>query len=167
MTDPADTADTADTIEPAAPANPGPAPAALDARINLVGLSREELEATVTGLGLPKFRARQIWHWIYHRGARGFDEMTTLAKGLRGELAEKCVLSRPSIISEQLSEDKTRKWLMNVPGGGAVETVFIPEEDRGALCLVAARGGASTVNTIQYVSPTMARARATTTRRFM
>ena len=138
--------ETAESIDIAAPANPGPAsaPVLADARINLVGQSREELEATVTGLGLPKFRARQIWHWIYHRGAKGFDEMTTLAKGLRGELAESCVITRPVIVSEQLSEDKTRKWLMTVPGGGAVETVFIPEEDRGALCMSSQVGCALT-----------------------
>ena len=115
-----------------------------DTRINLVGLSREELEAVMGDLGHPKFRARQIWHWMYHRGAKSFDEMTTLAKAMRPELAKSCVITRPTIVSEQLSEDRTRKWLMNVPGGGAVETVFIPEEDRGALCLSSQVGCALT-----------------------
>ncbi len=115
-----------------------------DTRINLVGLSREELESAVTEFGLPKFRARQIWHWIYHRGATEFAQMTTLAKGLREILAERCVIVRPRTISEQLSEDRTRKWLLAVPGGGAVETVFIPEEDRGALCISSQVGCALT-----------------------
>ena len=127
-------------IAAAPPARPGPK----DTRINLVGLSRAALEAVLADLGQPAFRARQIWHWIYHRGATSFDEMTTLAKGLRPELAKSCVIARPTIASEQLSGDGTRKWLMNVPGGGAVETVFIPEEDRGALCISSQVGCALT-----------------------
>ncbi|MBK20331.1 MAG: 23S rRNA (adenine(2503)-C(2))-methyltransferase RlmN [Rhodospirillaceae bacterium] len=103
--------------------------------VNLVGLSREELIETVTGFGLPKFRAGQIWHWIYHRGAKSFDEMTTLSKSVRAELAKICVIGRPDIVEEQLSQDKTRKWLLGVAGGGEVETVYIPETDRGALCI--------------------------------
>ena len=91
-----------------------------------------------------RFRARQIWHWIYHRGATSFEEMTTLAKPVRIRLAEICVLSRPLVINEQLSEDRTRKWLLRVPGGGDVETVYIPEEDRGALCISSQVGCALT-----------------------
>ena len=104
-------------------------------KINLIGLSRSELEAVVLSLGLEKFRTKQIWHWIYHRGAQDFDEMTSLGKGTRAELKANCELIRPKVVREQLSEDATRKWLLNPPGGGEIETVFIPEEDRGALCI--------------------------------
>ncbi len=104
-------------------------------RVNLIGLSRVELEKTVVSLGLEKFRAKQIWHWIYHRGVHDFERMTTLAKSVRAELSKKCAIIRPAIIREQLSRDRTRKWLLKPPGGGEVETVFIPEEDRGALCI--------------------------------
>ena len=115
-----------------------------DERVNLIGLSRAELDAVITGFGLPSFRARQIWHWIYHRGATSFEEMTTLAKPVRTQLAEICVLIRPSVVNEQLSEDRTRKWLLRVPGGGDVETVYIPEDDRGALCISSQVGCALT-----------------------
>ena len=70
--------------------------------------------------------------------------MTTLAKPVRSQLAERCVLTRPSVVNEQLSEDRTRKWLLRVPGGGDVETVYIPEEDRGALCISSQVGCALT-----------------------
>ena len=122
----------------------GPLTAADDGRVNLIGLSRAELEAVITGFGLPGFRARQIWHWIYHRGATSFEDMTTLAKPVRTQLAEIRVLARPSVVNEQLSEDRTRKWLLRVPGGGDVETVYIPEEDRGALCMSSQVGCALT-----------------------
>jgi len=113
-------------------------------RVNLIGLSRAELEAVITGFGLPAFRARQIWHWIYHRGATSFEQMTTLAKPARSQLAALCALTRPSVVNEQLSQDRTRKWLLRVPGGGEVETVYIPEEDRGALCISSQVGCALT-----------------------
>ena len=113
-------------------------------RLNLVGLSRDQLAAAFAEFGLPAFRARQVWHWIYHRGARGFDKMTTLAKPLRAELAERCIIARPKIVREEVSEDATRKWLLAVPGGGEVECVYIPEEDRGALCISSQVGCALT-----------------------
>ncbi len=105
------------------------------APVNLVGLSREELSALFADFGLPAFRARQVWHWIYHRGATTFDRMTTLAKPLRAELAARCAIERPGVATEQLSSDGTRKWLLRPPGGGEVECVYIPEQDRGALCV--------------------------------
>ena len=105
------------------------------APVNLVGLSRDELSALFAKFGLPGFRARQVWHWIYHRGATGFDRMTTLAKPLRAELAARCVIERPAVTTEQVSSDGTRKWLLRPPGGGEVECVYIPEKDRGALCV--------------------------------
>ena len=115
-----------------------------DGQVNLIGLSRAELEAVIVGFGLPAFRARQIWHWIYHRGATAFEEMTTLAKPVRAQLAEICSLTRPTVVNEQLSGDRTRKWLLRVPGGGDVETVYIPEDDRGALCISSQVGCALT-----------------------
>jgi 23S rRNA (adenine2503-C2)-methyltransferase len=113
-------------------------------RTDLVGLSREELAACLAGFGMPAFRARQVWHWLYHRGARDFEEMTTLARPARALLAEHCVIARPEVVSEQLSADGTRKWLLRAPGGGEIECVYIPEEDRGALCMSSQVGCALT-----------------------
>ncbi|HEY0838364.1 MAG TPA: 23S rRNA (adenine(2503)-C(2))-methyltransferase RlmN [Azospirillum sp.] len=106
-----------------------------DGRKNLVGLSREELEAEVVAHGLEKFRARQLWHWIYHRGATDFAVMTTLAKPVREKLAEVFVVQRPTVSRDQKSADGTRKWLLRMPDGQEVESVHIPEEDRGTLCV--------------------------------
>jgi len=112
-----------------------PPVASADGRTNLVGLDRTELEAVVTALDQPKFRARQLWHWIYHRGATEFDAMTTLAKELRAKLAEHHVVARPVVTVDRQSIDGTRKWLLKFPDGQEVECVHIPEEDRGALCV--------------------------------
>lgn len=106
-----------------------------DERINLVGLSRDALEHQLTAIGEPSFRARQIWHWIYHRGARDFDGMTTLAKPLRSRLAERFTIARPEVSREQISDDGSRKWLLRFEDGSEAETVFIPEDDRGAVCV--------------------------------
>jgi 23S rRNA (adenine2503-C2)-methyltransferase len=102
---------------------------------DLVGLSRAELSRVLAELGLPDFRAKQIWHWIYHRGATSFEHMTTLAKPLRRDLAERFTIGRAAIAEAQLSEDGTRKWLLSFGDGKQAETVFIPERDRGALCI--------------------------------
>jgi 23S rRNA (adenine2503-C2)-methyltransferase len=102
---------------------------------NLVGLSHEELAAVLAERGAPAFRARQLWHWIYHRGATDFALMTTLAKSFRAELAEGFVVSRPQVTSEQAALDGTRKWLLRFPDGQEVESVHIPEDDRGTLCV--------------------------------
>ncbi len=106
-----------------------------DARASLIGLSREELTAELAAIGEPAFRARQLWHWIYHRGVRDFASMTTLAKGLRERLAERYSLDRPGVALAQLSADGTQKWLLRFDDGKEAETVFIPEDDRGALCI--------------------------------
>ena len=104
--------------------------------MNLIGLSREELREELEKLGEKPFRAKQLWHWIYFQGKRHFDEMTTLAKDLRRKLTD-CgyTLDRPQIVREQNAADRTRKWLFKFDDGQAVETVYIPEEDRGAVCL--------------------------------
>jgi 23S rRNA (adenine2503-C2)-methyltransferase len=106
-----------------------------DFRRNLVGLSREELAAELSALGLPAYRADQIWHWIYWRGARSFDQMTTLAKSLRQELDASFVVERPEIVTAQQSADGTRKWVLGFADGNRAETVHIPEADRGAVCV--------------------------------
>lgn len=106
-----------------------------DGRKNLVGLSRDELEAEMLSIGLEKFRARQLWHWIYHRGATDFAVMTTLAKPVREKLAETHAIARPVVVKDLKSADGTRKWLLRMPDGQEVESVHIPEEDRGTLCV--------------------------------
>ncbi len=106
-----------------------------DGRKNLVGLSRDELEAEMLSIGLEKFRARQLWHWIYHRGATDFAVMTTLAKPVREKLAETYAVARPTVVRDLKSVDGTRKWLLRMPDGQEVESVHIPEEDRGTLCV--------------------------------
>lgn len=105
------------------------------ARKQLIGLDREQLAAEVAALGEKPFRAKQLWHWLYHRGARSFDEMTTLSKALREKLDEHFVIERPEIVVSQQSVDGTRKWLLRLADGREVEAVHIPEEDRGALCV--------------------------------
>jgi len=111
---------------------------------SLVGLSRAQLAEALATLGLPpaqcKMRVQQIWHWLYVRGATRFDQMTSISKELHVALDAKFTLDRPQVVAEQISADGTRKWLMRLPGepGGApheVECVYIPETDRGTLCL--------------------------------
>jgi 23S rRNA (adenine2503-C2)-methyltransferase len=111
-----------------------PAPAE-DARRNLVGLSREELTEVMREIGEPAFRARQLWHWIYHRGETDFDRMTSLAKPFRAALAERFEVARPGISVDRQSVDGTRKWLLKFADGQEAESVHIPEEDRGTLCV--------------------------------
>jgi 23S rRNA (adenine2503-C2)-methyltransferase len=115
------------------------------ARPSLVGLSRAELVEALAGIGVPadkrKMRAQQIWSWLYVRGVTGFEEMTSLSKELRAVLEAHFTLARPDVVAEQISVDGTRKWLLRLPGereGGApheVECVYIPDTDRGTLCL--------------------------------
>jgi len=106
-----------------------------EGRKNLIGLSREDLTAEIVGLGEKAFRARQLWHWIYHRGAQDFAEMTTLSKDFRARLADRFVVKRPAVQRRQDSRDGTVKWLLRLADGQQVEMVHIPEEDRGALCV--------------------------------
>jgi 23S rRNA (adenine2503-C2)-methyltransferase len=106
-----------------------------DGRRDLVGLDRAELAAELAGIGAPAFRARQLWHWIYHRGATDFAAMTTLAKDFRKRLAESYVVGRPAAAVDRQSLDGTRKWLLRFADGEEAEAVHIPEEDRGTLCV--------------------------------
>jgi len=112
-----------------------PPPDTRDGRTNLVGLSRDELGAVVSQAGEPAFRARQLWSWIYHRGARDFAVMTSLGKALRARLAERFLIARPEVAQAQASADGTRKWLLRFADGQEVESVHIPEESRGTLCV--------------------------------
>ena len=108
-------------------------------RTILIGMDRAELACQLVAMGEPekgaKLRAKQLWHWIYHHGVADFSEMTTLNGPLRETLAERFTLARPDVAREQRSEDGTRKWLLRFEDGQEAESVFIPEEDRGALCL--------------------------------
>ena len=104
-------------------------------RRDLVGLDREELADVIAAFGEPAFRARQLWSWIYRRGATDIAEMSDISKGLRSRLAEAFELGRPAVTREQRSTDGTRKWLLGLNDGREVEAVFIPEEDRGTLCV--------------------------------
>jgi 23S rRNA (adenine2503-C2)-methyltransferase len=106
-----------------------------DGRIELVGLSREELAAELARFGQPAFRARQVWHWVYHRGETDFEKMTTLSKDLRKTLGEHFAIGRPEASRDRQSVDGTRKWLLRMQDGQEVECVHIPEEGRGALCV--------------------------------
>ncbi len=117
---------------------------AAPAQPSLVGMTREVLAAALGEAGVPerqrRMRVQQIWHWLYVRGAQDFDAMTTLSKELRTALAQRFTLARPEIAAEQISVDGTRKWLLRLPGeaGSApheVECVYIPETDRGTLCI--------------------------------
>jgi 23S rRNA (adenine2503-C2)-methyltransferase len=112
-----------------------PAPRRNLVRPNLVGMSRAELAEEMAAFGAEPFRARQLWHWIYHRGVTDFAAMTNLAKGFRERLAQEYVLERPAVSRALVSSDGTRKWLLRFADGQEVETVHIPESDRGALCV--------------------------------
>ncbi|HVE22155.1 MAG TPA: 23S rRNA (adenine(2503)-C(2))-methyltransferase RlmN [Acidocella sp.] len=108
-----------------------------DGRRDLVGLSREELAAEMAEAGEKSFRAKQLWHWIYHQGVRDFAAMSTIAKPLQDKLAKRFVIGRPEVAADQLSQDETRKFLFRFRDHEAVETVYIPDpvEDRGAVCI--------------------------------
>jgi 23S rRNA (adenine2503-C2)-methyltransferase len=113
------------------------APPSVDAsgRRDLIGLDRAELEALMLEVGEPKFRARQLWHWLYHRGERDFSKMLNLSKDFRVRLEAQFFVGRPGIALDLASRDGTHKWLLNLRDNQQVETVHIPEEDRGTLCV--------------------------------
>ena len=107
----------------------------VDGRRELVGMTREQLAAEMVAIGEKPFRAKQLWHWIYHQGATDFAAMNSIARPLQVRLAERFVIGRPGVATEQTSADGTRKWLFRFRDDQQVETVYIPEEDRGALCI--------------------------------
>lgn len=118
---------------------PRKAPEGADGPVNLVGLTREALRETLIAAGTPekqaKMRVGQIWQWIYQKGVRDFDAMTNLSKAYRAELSERFTIEVPEVVSRQVSADGTRKYLVRIAGGHEVETVYIPEEGRGTLCI--------------------------------
>ncbi|WP_454641936.1 23S rRNA (adenine(2503)-C(2))-methyltransferase RlmN [Bradyrhizobium liaoningense] len=115
------------------------------AKPSLIGLSRTELADRLGEIGVApaqrKMRVQQLWHWIYFRGAQSFDDMTSISKGIRADLAQHFTVDRPEVVAEQISNDGTRKWLLRLPSGDSVqkahevECVYIPETDRGTLCV--------------------------------
>ncbi len=104
-------------------------------RIALIGLTLPEMIAALEEHGLPKFRAKQVWHWVYHRRVTDFEAMTNLPRDLRDTLIEKFSIERPGVMTEQKSTDGTMKWLLVMADGQQIEMVFIPEADRGTLCV--------------------------------
>jgi len=105
-------------------------------RVNLLGLPRAQLEAFVaTRLGAKPFRARQLMKWIYRHGAADFAAMSDLAQDFRAQLAEIAEIAVPEIVTEQASKDGTRKWMLRMDEVQGIETVYIPEPDRGTLCI--------------------------------
>ncbi len=110
-----------------------------DGRVDLVGLSKDAIREQLAGAGLDpkaaKLRAKQIWHWIYNRGATGFAQMTDIAKAQHLWLEERFVIGRPEVVEAQVSVDGTRKWLLRSPDAQDYEMVFIPGADRGTLCV--------------------------------
>ena len=110
-----------------------------DGRIDLIGLPKERIRELFAGAGLDskqaKLRAKQVFHWLYHRGVTEFEAMTDIAKTMRPWLAERFVIGRPEVVEAQHSTDGTRKWLLKTADGHEFEMVFIPDADRGTLCV--------------------------------
>src|SRR6185369_12201222 len=110
-----------------------------DGRTELVGLTRDQLRLAFGEAGLEakqaKLRAKQVWHWIYNRGVSDFEKMSDVAKAQRGWFAERFVISRPEVVEAQVSSAGTRKWLLKTHDGHDFEMVFIPDADRGTLCV--------------------------------
>ncbi len=125
------------------PVDPVPVPRAItpraDGRTDLLGLSRAQIGELLAEAGLDakqaKLRSKQLFHWIYHRGVTDFDAMTDIAKAQRPFLAERFVVGRPHVVEAQISSDGTRKWLLRSDDGQDYEMVFIPDADRGTLCV--------------------------------
>ncbi|NBX66945.1 MAG: 23S rRNA (adenine(2503)-C(2))-methyltransferase RlmN [Proteobacteria bacterium] len=104
-------------------------------RIPLIGLTLPQMREALAVHDVPAFRAKQVWHWIYQRGARNFDAMANISKDVRAVLVANYSIDRPEVVTEQRSEDGTIKWLLKMSDGQMVETVFIPEDSRGTLCI--------------------------------
>ena len=110
-----------------------------DDKLDLIGLSLNEISETLINKDLiqakDKFRSKQLWHWLYYRGETDFDKMTTVSKDLRKKLKDHFIIQRPKVKTHQISKDGTQKWLLELNDGNLIETVFIPESDRGTLCI--------------------------------
>ena len=125
------------------PVDPVPVPRSpvtrADGKVELIGLKREDIRAALEAAGLDprqaKLRAKQLWHWMYHRGASDFATMTDIARTQQPWLAERFAITRPGVVEAQVSTDGTRKWLLQTHDGHDYEMVFIPDADRGTLCV--------------------------------
>jgi len=125
------------------PVDPVPVPrsatARADGKVELVGLRKEQIREALEAAGLEpkqaKLRAKQVWHWIYNRGVSDFAAMSDIAKAQRPWFTEKFTISRPEVVEAQVSSDGTRKWLLQTHDGHDFEMVFIPDADRGTLCV--------------------------------
>ena len=106
-----------------------------EGRQNIIGLSKDELIALMQEFQVPPFRAKQIWHWIYQRGVQSFNDMNNIPKDMKAFLDDRFSIGRPKVETEQKSIDGTIKWLLKLDDGQMVETVFIPEDTRGTLCI--------------------------------
>jgi 23S rRNA (adenine2503-C2)-methyltransferase len=106
-----------------------------DTRPNLIGMDRDDMNGFLSEMGEPAFRAKQLFQWIYNRGVTEFDGMTNMAKPLRAKLADNFRMHRPEVTAHQVSNDGTQKWLLRYDDGNEAETVYIPDDDRGTLCV--------------------------------
>lgn len=109
-------------------------------KVNLLGLTQSQMEAFFESLGEKRFRAGQVMKWIHHFGVDDFEAMTNLGKALRAKLAERAEIRGPEVVSEDISADGTRKWVIRVNSGSCVETVYIPVDGRGTLCVSSQAG---------------------------
>ena len=135
----------ADTTLMSIPGQVDPVPVArditprADGRVDLIGLPKDRIRELFAEAGLDdkqaKLRAKQVFHWLYHRGVTDFAAMTDIAKTMRPWLAERFFIGRPEVVEAQHSSDGTRKWLLKTPDGHEFEMVFIPDADRGTLCV--------------------------------
>ncbi len=135
---------TLDTATPAARAAIGAGRMVAAEKPSLIGLTRDELATALAQVGVPerqvRMRVQQLWHWLYVRGVSDFADMRNISRELRAALADRFTIARPEVVEEQISNDGTRKWLFRFPPRGAgrpveIETVYIPEEGRGTLCI--------------------------------
>ena len=108
--------------------------------VNLLGLDARRLQSYCAGLGEKPFRAKQLMRWIHHAGVDEFSAMTNMSKSLRDALAREAVIAAPRVLRDTTAADGTRKWLLDVGTGNAIESVFIPEEKRGTLCISSQAG---------------------------
>ena len=104
-------------------------------KVDLLGLSKSEIVKILIKHNLPKFRASQLWNWIYRSGVSDFNLMTNISKDLQRNLSEIFFISRPLISSSKISDDGTIKWLLKLNDGNEIETVWIPDNKRGTLCI--------------------------------
>ncbi|MFV9875407.1 MAG: 23S rRNA (adenine(2503)-C(2))-methyltransferase RlmN [Rickettsiales endosymbiont of Dermacentor nuttalli] len=102
---------------------------------NLIGLSKSELTAQTSMIGVENFRNKQLWQWIYHRGVQDFNDISNFSKDLQKRFSEHFSIKRPEVVKDYISFDRTRKWLLKFSDGEEAETVYIPDETRGTLCI--------------------------------